>query len=464
VTSSLPILTDVDTQTLAVAEQPLRDMSALQPNAPAAALPARLVTLGCKVNQYETEYVRALLFENGYREAERDEPATLAVVNTCTVTSESDRKSRKLIYQLGRANPGVKIVVMGCYATADPDAVRRLPGVASVITDKRDLAGALRPFGVERDVRQIRRFTGHQRAFVKVQDGCILNCTFCIIPKVRPGLLSRPADDIALEVQGLVESGYREIVLTGIHLGHYGIDLSQGQNRSHWCRLWHLLDRLAQLPGEFRIRLSSLEATEVTDDFGKVLAEHSSRLCPHLHLSLQSGSNAVLARMKRRYRIETFLQRCESLRRQLDNPAFTTDIIVGFPGETDAEFQETLEVVRRVGFSKVHIFPFSPRKGTEAASMSGMVPDDVRTARQQELAAVEEETARRYHESLIGHRLEMLVETPHPEYPGWMRGNACRYAPLLLKTLPELRGKLVPVVAKRFMADALEVEPIPDSI
>ena len=248
------------------------------------ALPVQLSTLGCKVNQYETDYVRELLLANGYRDARPGEPAALAVVNTCTVTAHSDKKSRQLIRGVAKSNPGVKIVVMGCYATADPEAVRRLPGVAAVVEDKRDLAGSLAPFGVRRKIAGVRSFVGRQRAFIKVQDGCILNCSFCIIPKVRPGLLSRSIEDVADEVRGVVDAGYREVVLTGIHLGHYGVDLSQGLPRARWRRLWHLLDRLANLPGDFRIRLSSLEATEVTDDFVRVLADYPQRLCPHLHL------------------------------------------------------------------------------------------------------------------------------------------------------------------------------------
>lgn len=426
-------------------------------------LPARLVTLGCKVNQYETEYVRELLLANGYREADVGEPVALAVVNTCTVTSESDRKSRKLIYQMARANPGAKIVVMGCYATSEPETIRRLPGVAAVVTDKRNLAGALRPFGVERDVRGIRRFEGHQRAFVKVQDGCILQCSFCIIPKVRPGLLSRNPEDIIDEVRRLVDAGYREIVLTGIHLGHYGVDLSHGRPRRQWCRLWHLLDRLARLPGEFRIRLSSLEATEVTNEFVEVLAEHSGRICPHLHLSLQSGSDAVLARMKRRYRIGKFIARCEQLRQRLDQPAFTTDVIVGFPGETESDFVATCEVVQQVGFSKVHLFPFSERRGTEAANLTDKVPDAVLRPRMNRLVEVCSQAARGYFESLVGRRLEMLVETPHPERAGLMRGTACRYAPLLLETLPSLRGRLVPVQTRRWAEGYLEAVPVAEN-
>jgi threonylcarbamoyladenosine tRNA methylthiotransferase MtaB len=257
----------------------------------------RLLTLGCKVNQYETQYAKEMLEAAGWVEAAEGRPADLCVVNTCTVTAEGDAKSRQLVRRLHQANPGAALVVMGCYATRDPDAVRRLPGVTAVITDKGRLAEGLRPFGVVAAPAGISRFDGHQRAFVKVQDGCLLGCSYCIIPSVRPTLRSRPAEEIVQEVGRLVEAGYQEVVLTGIHLGHYGIDLSRGRPKAEWTRLWHLLERLARLPGDFRIRLSSLEAAEARDDLVRVMAS-GPRVCPHLHLCLQSGSDRVLARMK----------------------------------------------------------------------------------------------------------------------------------------------------------------------
>lgn len=424
-------------------------------------MPGRLktVTLGCKVNQYETQYVRELLFANGYREADRDEPAALAVVNTCTVTLDSDRKSRQLVRQVHKANPGAKIIVMGCYATAEPGTVRSLPGVAAVVTDKRDLGAALAPFGVQRVADGIRTFRGRRRPIVKVQDGCILDCTFCIIPKVRPGLTSRPVETIVEEVRALAGAGFREIVLTGIHLGHYGVDLSLGKPRRDWTRLWHLLKRLANCPEAFRLRLSSLEATEVTDDFVRVLADHSERICPHLHLSMQSGSDRVLAAMKRRYRIGRFLERCERLRERLDQPAFTTDVIVGFPGETDEDFRETVRACEEAGFSRIHVFSYSPRRGTEAARRADAVRPEVIAARRLEIEDVERRLAQRYHRLLLGRRLDMLVESPDPRRPGYMRGTACRYAPLRLRTLAGLAGKIVPVQATRRIDDGLEVEP-----
>ncbi len=248
----------------------------------------RLLTLGCKVNQYETQHVKEALESGGWREAIADEPAELCVVNTCTVTAEADAKGRQLIRRLHQANPGAAIVVMGCYATRAPEVVSRLSGVTKVITDKARLLEDLAEFGVTEVPSGITRFDGHQRAFVKVQDGCLLNCSYCIIPSVRPTLRSRPLDDITAEVARLVADGCPEIVLTGIHLGHYGIDLSRGKAKHDWCRLWHLLDRLDALPGDFRIRLSSLEAAEVRGELVAALAR-SRRVCPHLHLCLQSG-------------------------------------------------------------------------------------------------------------------------------------------------------------------------------
>jgi threonylcarbamoyladenosine tRNA methylthiotransferase MtaB len=411
----------------------------------------RLVTLGCKVNQYETQYVREALEANGYREAEAGRPADLCVVNTCTVTGEADAKGRQLIRRLAQANPGAAIVVMGCFATRDPDAVARLPGVTKVIPDKARLAEGLHEFGVSTWPRGIRRFDGHQRAFVKVQDGCLLNCTYCIIPRVRPGLRSRPAEEIADEVGRLAAAGYQEIVLTGVHLGHYGIDLSRGKRPAQWCRLWHLLERLADVPGDFRIRLSSLEAAEARDDLVRVLSRQP-RVCPHLHLCLQSGSDRVLARMKRRYRAAGFLERCRRLRAALDRPAFTTDVILGFPGETEADFEATWRVVREVGFAKLHVFSYSPRAGTPAADFTENVPPAVVAERRRRLLELEREVADAYCRGLLGRPLDVLVEGADPERPGFVRGTSCRYVPVAFP------GHAPALLARRVVVRAVAVE------
>jgi threonylcarbamoyladenosine tRNA methylthiotransferase MtaB len=423
----------------------------------------RLLTLGCKVNQYETQYVKEMLELNGYVEAADAEPADLCVVNTCTVTMEGDAKSRTAVRRLHERNPGAAIVVMGCYATRDPDAVARLPGVTRVITDKTRLAEELRPFGVTLMPRGIRRFDGHQRAFVKVQDGCLLHCTFCIIPKVRPSLRSRAPAAITAEVAGLVDRGVQEIVLTGIHLGHYGIDLSKGKPKTEWCRLWHLLELLAALPGDFRIRLSSLEAAETRDDLVRRLAD-LPRVVPHLHLCLQSGSDRVLARMKRRYRSASFLERCLRIKQTLDQPAFTTDVIVGFPGESEADFAETCRVLREVGFCKIHVFPYSPRTGTPAAELPGRVHPSVLHDRRERLVELERELAQAYYRSLVGRRLDVMVEGEDPLRPGHSRGTSCRYAPVSFPGhAPALVGKRVRVRAEQAADGLLVGEPVADA-
>jgi threonylcarbamoyladenosine tRNA methylthiotransferase MtaB len=423
----------------------------------------RLVTLGCKVNQYETQYVKELLEANGYREAAAEQPADLCIVNTCTVTHEADAKGRQLIRRLAQDNPGAAIVVMGCYATREPETVGRLPGVTKVITDKAQLADELRPFGVSRPLAGISRFDGHRRAFVKVQDGCLLNCSFCIIPKVRPVLRSRPLEEVTAEVARLVAGGFREIVLTGIHLGHYGIDLSRGKPKSQWCRLWHLLGRLDELPGDFRVRLSSLEAAEVRGELVDALAQ-SPRVCPHLHLCLQSGSDRILGLMRRRYRVAGFLERCRRLRAALDWPALTTDIIIGFPGERDADFEATCQVAREVGLSKIHIFSYSPRRGTAAFDLPNRVPPAAVAERRQRLLELEHELASAYFHSLIGRRLDVLVEGEAPGRAGYVIGTSCRYAPVAFAGCgPALLGRRVPVTGEK-VADGLvlarpEVDP-----
>ncbi len=422
----------------------------------------RLLTLGCKVNQYETQYVKEMLEANGYVEAAQGQSADLCVVNTCTVTGEGDAKSRQLIRRLHHHNPGAAIVVMGCYATRAPEVVRRLPGVQTVITDKERLLEDFEPYGVmTAPTPGICRFDDHQRAFVKVQDGCLLNCSYCIIPQVRPTVRSRPMEEICAEVERLVEAGFHEIVLTGIHLGHYGLDLSKGQPRERWTRLWQLLDRLGELPGDFRVRLSSLEAAEARDPLIEAMARQP-RVCPHLHLCLQSGSDRILARMKRRYRCAGFLERCRRIAAVLDQPAFTTDVIVGFPGETEADFEATCDAVQQVGFCKIHVFPYSPREGTEAARLREQVPAKVVAARRERLQQLEQQLYRRYAQSLLGRSLDVLVEGAAPTRKGHVRGTACRGVPVVFRGhAPALLRARVQVRAVALVDEGILGEPEP---
>lgn len=386
----------------------------------------RLVTLGCKVNQYETQLVREALTAGGYREAVDGETADLCVVNTCTVTSTGDSKGRQLIRQLARQNPGTRTIVMGCYATRDPRTVSELPGVFEVVTDKRELPDVLQRLGVVDMPRGISHFDGRQRAYVKVQDGCILRCSYCIIPEVRPGLNSRSPEDIEQEVRRLIGAGHREIVLTGIHIGHFGVDTTRGRSGLPPFRLWHLFERLDRIPGDWRMRLSSIEAIEINDDFLRAAAD-CEHLCPQFHPALQSGSSRILKQMRRRYTAERFLETVQRMRARLDQPALTTDVIVGFPGESEEDFTETLDVCRQAGFSKIHIFPFSARSGTPAADFSDQIATEIKQERVARLGQLEEELATRFRQGLLEQTLEVLVERNDPKRPGFVRGTDRRY-------------------------------------
>jgi len=407
----------------------------------------KTVTLGCKVNQYETQYVREALLGIGYRDARHGEYADLCIVNTCTVTATGDAKSRQVIRRLGRDHPGTRIVVMGCYATREPEQVAALPGVVDVVTDKRELPDLLQRFGVAHVPNGISAFSNRHRAYVKVQDGCMLRCSFCIVPHVRPNLASRPVEQILAEVRRLVDGGYREIVLTGIHLGHYGVDWNRRKPKQQWVRLSDLVRHITVLDGDFRIRLSSIEATEVTRELIAAMCEFPEKICPHLHISMQSGSDAVLQRMRRRWGSQRFLDRCHKVREALDRPGLTTDVMVGFPGETDVDFQATCRAVHEAGFFKIHVFPFSPRPGTHAANMPDQVPHHVKMERARQLVSVECRLRDRYFASLAQARLRVLAESAVRDRPGRLVGTACRYAPVELPGGDSLQGQLVDVIA-----------------
>ena len=352
--------------------------------------------------------------------------------------------------------------------------LRSVPGVAEVVTDKREIPDLLGRFGVVDIPTGISRFSNHHRAFIKVQDGCLLRCSYCIIPYVRPTMSSRDPEPIVEEVQRLVANGYREIVLTGIHLGHYGVDRNFGKPKEQWVRLSHLVERLATLPGDFRLRLSSIEATEVTRELIAVMQQHEDKVCPHLHVCLQSGSDRILRGMRRRWSAKMFLDRCDLVRRSLKNPALTTDIIVGFPGETEADFAETCDVSRAAGFSKLHLFPFSPRRGTPAAEMPDQVPADVCSDRMRRLEAIGNELRSDFFESLIGVEARVLVETPpgttipmanllHDSlHNAQAFGTSCRYAPVLFQH-PARNGMIHRVRIERAIGSQCVVASLPES-
>ncbi len=426
----------------------------------------KTVTLGCKVNQYETQFVSEGLQTVGFQEVDDGESADLCIVNTCTVTNEGDSKSRQVIRRLARDNPDSRIVVMGCYATRAPDELSVLPNVSEVVTDKRELPDMLGRFGVVDIPTGISEFGNRHRAYVKVQDGCLLRCSYCIIPHVRPDLTSRPQEQIFDEIRRLVDNGYREIVLTGIHLGHYGVDWNWDKPKEKWVRLATLVRQIAEIPGDFRIRLSSIEATEVTRELVAVMAEYPQKICPHLHICLQSGSDEILRRMKRRWSARTFINRCNLVRENLDYPSFTTDVIVGFPGETEEYFQQTIETVKEAGFSKIHIFPFSARRGTPAADFPDQLSKKEKQARGRELAGVEQQLRKQYFDQLVGKQLRVLVESPVSSEKSVVSsvpsvtGTSCRYAPVELAGGDALVGQLVDVKVHSATDDRVVAEQV----
>lgn len=400
----------------------------------------RVLTLGCKVNQYETELIRTTLLANGGVEEADSARVELVVVNTCSVTAESDAKSRKMIASMAKSCPNAEIVVTGCFAASDPQAAARLPNVSETLTDKRRLGDWFRSRGMTTLPDGIDAFGERHRAYVKVQDGCRVGCAYCTIPRVRPYLWSRPTEPILREIERLVQNGFREIVLTGIHLGHYGLDRDADHNAAKaGASPPQTLDEflairdqtptaqrqtLAQLTRSilaqkiagprWRMRFGSLEAVEVSDALLDAVLESDGLICPHFHLSMQSGSDAVLARMRRRWPSGRFIEKCLDIRKRLPHASLTTDVIVGFPGETDADFEETCRVVERLQFAKTHIFRYSPRAQTEAASMPNQIPDDVKKQRGHLLAERAEKARAEYTQSLAGLATETLIESIRP--------------------------------------------------
>ena len=312
-------------------------------------------------------------------------------------------------------------------------------------------------FGVVDIPTGIGGLSNRHRAYVKVQDGCLLRCTYCIIPQVRPEMYSRDANEIVDEVKQLVANGFREIILTGIHLGHYGVDFNKGKPKSQWLRLSHLVQQLVELPGEFRIRLSSIEATEVTRELIEVMQSNPEKVCPHLHVCLQSGSDRILSRMKRRWSRRHIIDRCRLIREKLDQPAFSTDVIVGFPGETESDFEDTLDACRQIGFSKIHMFPFSARAQTPAAEMENQIPKQVKSERGKVVKQFEAELRTSYFKSLVGRELELLAEK-YAQDDCRVSGTTCRYAPTSIQIegpFSDFEGELIKVRVDEAQANQL---------
>ncbi len=380
--------------------------------------------LGCKVNSYETEAMQQLLEDAGYEIVPFREGADVYIINTCSVTNVADRKSRQMLHRAKKMNPSAAVVAVGCYVQAAGAELKKDEAVDLIVgnNQKKDLvqilddyfadhenSGEILDIGHSQEYEElhIRRIADHTRAFIKVQDGCNQFCSYCIIPYTRGRVRSRRPEDIEHEVRGIAEAGYKEIVLTGIHLSSYGVDFKDEQKEN----LLTLIKRLDQIPGIERLRLGSLEPRIVTREFAKELARLRT-ICPHFHLSLQSGWDATLKRMNRRYNAAEYQACCEILREEFDNPAITTDVIVGFPGETEEEFAETERFLKAIHFYEMHIFKYSRRAGTRAADMPDQVPEGTKSVRSDILLALEKQQSLEYRGRFLGTEEEILLEEP----------------------------------------------------
>lgn len=381
---------------------------------------AALHNLGCKVNAYETEAMQQLLEEAGYEIVPFQEKADVYVINTCSVTNIADRKSRQMLHRAKKMNPDAVVVAAGCYVQAAGEELKKDAAIDVIIGNnrKKDLVPLLDEYFAGKHVEEdslidigktreyealhINKIADHTRAFIKIQDGCNQFCSYCIIPYTRGRVRSRKPEEIMEEIKGLVDKGYREVVLTGIHLSSYGLDLDG-------ITLLDLMVKIDKIQGLERLRLGSLEPRIVTEEFTRTLAGLRT-ICPHFHLSLQSGCDATLKRMNRRYTTEEYEKGCQILRKYFDRPAITTDVIVGFPQETEEEFAQTIEFLKRIHFYEMHVFKYSRRAGTRAADMPGQLTENQKGQRSDVLLKLDQEMSLEYRKSFLGEEKEVLME------------------------------------------------------
>ena len=381
---------------------------------------AALHNLGCKVNAYETEAMQQLLEEAGYEIVPFQEKADVYVINTCSVTNIADRKSRQMLHRAKKMNPDAVVVAAGCYVQAAGEELKKDAAIDVIIGNnrKKDLVPLLDEYFAGKHVEEdslidigktreyealhINKIADHTRAFIKIQDGCNQFCSYCIIPYTRGRVRSRKPEEIMEEIKGLVDKGYREVVLTGIHLSSYGLDLDG-------ITLLDLMVKIDKIQGLERLRLGSLEPRIVTEEFTRTLAGLRT-ICPHFHLSLQSGCDATLKRMNRRYTTEEYEKGCQILRKYFDRPAITTDVIVGFPQETEEEFARTVEFLKRIHFYEMHVFKYSRRAGTRAADMPGQLTENQKGQRSDVLLKLDQEMSLEYRRSFLGEEKEVLME------------------------------------------------------
>ncbi len=414
-------------------------------------------TLGCKVNHYETEAIWQFFKEHDYERVDFNQHSDVYVINTCTVTNTGDRKSRQVIRRAVRKNPEAVICVTGCYAQTSPDEIMEIPGVDIVVgtQERRKMLEYIEQYKKDREpingVKNIMKtrvfeemdvpqFTDRTRASLKIQEGCNNFCTFCIIPWARGLMRSRPPEDVVKQAQQLVDAGYKEIVLTGIHTGGYGEDLKD-YNLAQLLR-----DLESQVHGLKRIRISSIEASQITDEVIEVL-DQSEKVVRHLHIPLQSGSDTVLKRMRRKYTMEFYMSRVKKVKQALPGLAITSDVIVGFPGETEEEFMETYRSIQEIGFSELHVFPYSQRTGTPAARMKDQIDDETKHERVRKLIELSNQQAKEYASRYEDEVLEVIPEERYKKDPnsGLYEGYTDNYLKVVFPATEDMVGKIVRV-------------------
>ncbi|HLR21857.1 MAG TPA: tRNA (N(6)-L-threonylcarbamoyladenosine(37)-C(2))-methylthiotransferase MtaB [Tissierellaceae bacterium] len=406
-------------------------------------------TLGCKVNQYETEAMEKLFQEKDYEIVLENEVADIYIINTCTVTNLSDRKSRQFIRRAKRTNNDSVVAVVGCYSQVSPDDVESIEEVDIVIgTSDRNKIVELceearqknKKFNIVRDINtydgfeeiSVDEMESKTRAYMKIQDGCTQFCTYCIIPYARGPIRSRKIEDIINEAENLANKGFKEIILTGIHVASYGKDLGN-------IDLKDVIKEISIIDGIERIRLSSIEPNLIDDDFMRVLVD-TDKVCNHFHLSLQSGSNPILRRMNRRYTREEFKEKIDIIRKYMPDAGITTDIIVGFPGETDEMFEETVELVKDIRFSKIHVFKYSPREGTAAARFKDQINGNIKNERSKTLIELEEKLSNEFNEKFIDKNIDVLYEEKRGNY---YEGYTSNYIRMKSKSSSDIINSIV---------------------
>ena len=440
---------------------------------------AALITLGCKVNQYDTQAMQEVMLRNGYTVVGENDPADVCIINTCTVTNAADQKARQVIRRAIRKNPDTEVLVTGCYAESDREAIEAIPGVSLVFGNRekadlqkyldlvheswreKDRSPLLQIDPVHHDaVREHANFSmsvseagKHTRALIKVQDGCSAFCTYCIIPYVRGRMTSRPLSDIVQEAKQIAANGYKEIVITGVHLGAYGLDI--GRQTS----IAAILEHIHPIDGIERIRFSSIEAMNFPPDLVDRMAA-LPKCMPHFHLPLQAGSDKILRQMRRRYTRAEFSRLVEKLRTSFPDVGITTDVMVGFPGETDADFEDSLQFVEEIGFNQLHVFRYSPRRGTPAADYVNHLPPHVSAERSKEMIALGKRLGINFRERMLGKTMNVLVEESREGADGHLAGFTENYLRVLTDVPDSAVNRILPVKLTALEGEFIRAEPV----